>query len=612
MKQSKLILSAAGILILGLLLGRYVLPRDVQSQEETPPPSEEPVASIWTCSMHPQIKQPDPGDCPICGMDLIPLIEDSREYSGPREMRMSESAKALADIQTRPVTRDYPEAKVRMVGKLEVDETRVKSLTARFPARIDRLFVNYTGIPVNKGEHLAEVYSPELLSAQREFLSSYQNNPDSSITAAAREKLRLWDLLPEQISSIIDQGNASDSFTLKAPIGGIVLSKNVKEGDYIQTGEPLFKIVDLSVLWLYLDAYESDLPWLKHGQSVEFTVASFPGKTFTGQIAFIHPEVDPKTRTVPIRINVPNPENQLKPGMFANGIVRARLAEDGQIFAPEFAGKWISPMHPEIIKDAPGQCDVCGMDLVSAESLGYVNSKETNPPLVLPASAVLKTGKRAIVYVENPDTDRPSYEGREIVLGPRAGDVYLVTSGLQEHERVVTHGAFKIDSALQIQAKPSMMNEKKVSKQGRMETGVLKLNPEEAIEILPGYLSLQAALTQDDLDSAKTALGELMSVTGHEGPLAMLIHKMRDAENLDGIRRPHFETLSNALIATVKENPSALNPEHAPLFQMQCPMVYSDRENNAAEWLQADENLRNPYFGASMLHCGETKKVLGK
>jgi Cu(I)/Ag(I) efflux system membrane fusion protein len=369
--------------------------------------------------MHPQIQQPEPGDCPICGMDLIPLVSDSGADEGPRTMSMSESSRALAEIQTTEVKKDYPEAEIRLVGKLDYDETLEKSLTARFPARIDKLFVNYKGIAVAKGDHLAKVYSPDLLSAQRELLTSYRADPNSSITNAAREKLRLWDLVPEQIDAIIERGEAKDSFVLKAPIGGVVVTKKVKEGDYVKTGESLFKIVDLSRLWAYLDAYESDLPWLRYGQDVAFTVEAIPGETFHGQIAFIEPEVNRKTRTVPIRVNVPNPDGKLKPGMFVRSVVASRLAEDGKVYAPEFAGKWISPMHPEVVKDGPGQCDVCGMDLVPAEELGYVDHSTENAPLIVPSSAVLRTGKRAVVYVEKPNTERPTYEGREIVLGPR-------------------------------------------------------------------------------------------------------------------------------------------------------------------------------------------------
>lgn len=582
-------------------------------------------SSLWTCSMHPQIQQSEPGDCPICGMDLIPLKSDSGADDGPRTMSMSESSRALAEIQTTAVLKDYPEAKIRLVGKLDYDETLEKSLTARFPARIEELFVNFKGIRVAKGDHLASVYSPELLSAQRELLTAYRADPNSSITSAAREKLRLWDLLPDQIDAIILSGKAKDNFVLKAPIGGVVAAKHVKEGDYLKTGEPLFKIVDLSRLWAYLDAYESDLPWLRYGQDVSFSVEALPGETFHGKIVFIEPEVNRKTRTVPIRVNVDNPNGKLKPGMFVRGIVASRLAEDGNVYAPEMAGKWISPMHPEVVKDGPGSCDVCGMDLVPAEELGYVDDDTERAPLIVPTSAVLRTGKRAVVYVEKPDTERPTYEGREIVLGPRAGDHFLVASGLEAGERVVTNGAFKIDSALQIQAKPSMMNpegggstpghnhgsetpasSEQTDHSKHDDMAMLEIGEKIAPRLMASYLSMQSALADDKLEAAKAQAKAMMETTGHSGQLPELLHKMLAEETLDGFRKPHFETLSNALITAAKANPKSFE---TGLLIMHCPMVYEDR---GADWLQASEPLQNPYFGSMMLKCGEIKTTIGK
>lgn len=618
-KKTVLIFSTSifAALVLGVLLGRsFFLSGDHGHATEAIPfsdtKSHEP--TTWTCSMHPQIQQPEPGNCPICGMDLIPLKSDANADDGLRVMSMSEASRALAEIQTTAVERDFPEAEIRLVGKLNYDETREKSLTARFPARIDELFVNFTGIRVKKGEHLAKVYSPELLTAQRELLTAWRADPNSSITRAAQEKLRLWDLLPEQIDAIIESGEARDHFVLKAPIGGIVVDRHVSEGNYVKTGEPLFKIVDLSVLWAYLDAYESDLPWLRYGQDVAFTVESFPGEEFHGQIAFIEPLVDRKTRTIPVRVNVPNDGMRLKPGMFVRGVVKSRLAEDGRVYAPEFSGKWISPMHPEIIKDGPGSCDVCGMDLVPAEDLGYVENKTGSAPLVIPSSAVLRTGKRAVVYVEKSNTNRSAFEGREIVLGPRAGDYFIVNAGLDAGERVVTNGAFKIDSALQIQAKPSMMNpEGGGSVPGHNHGGgnehashqmsaEIEIAVDQAVELMPPYLAMQAALAYDDLGSAKEQAKAMMEITGHSGTLPELLHDMLAADSLEAIRRPYFETLSDALIEAAKQAPDSM-PKN--LMIMHCPMVYDDR---GADWLQATEPLLNPYFGAMMLKCGEVKE----
>ena len=616
-----LIGTGAAALLIGLLAGRFIMPSSNQviTTQQTASVMEEQVEpTIWTCSMHPQIQQPEPGNCPICGMTLIPMNKGGGGDDGPRTLSMSASSLALADIQTTEVKREYPEAKIRLVGKLDYDETRLKSLTARFPARIDQLFVNFTGLEVTVGQHLAQVYSPDLLSAQRELLTAYKSNPDSSITQAAREKLRLWDLLPEQIDEILQNGEARDHFVLRAPVGGVVVAKNVKEGDYLKTGDPLFKIVDLSRLWLYLDAYESDISWLRYGQDVAFTVESFQGETFHGQIAFIEPEVNRNTRTVSVRVNVTNTDKRLKPGMFARGEITARMADGGKVFAPELAGKWISPMHPEIIKDAPGQCDVCGMDLVSAEKLGYVEEIEELAPLIIPASAVLRTGKRAVVYIEIPDTERPTFEGREIVLGPRAGENFLVSAGLSEGDRVVTQGAFKIDSALQIQAKPSMMNPEGGGpvpghNHGGHDTGAqmqsspnlqLAIPKELGPEIIAPYLKLQAALAADKLQEAKDQAKAMMDITGHEGPLPNMLHTMLAADTLDAMRKPHFDTLSTAMISAVKANSHAYEGD---LLVMHCPMVYED---HGADWIQTSEPLQNPYFGAAMLTCGNVKENL--
>jgi Cu(I)/Ag(I) efflux system membrane fusion protein len=590
-----LILSMLGILFLGILIGKALPSKDSGD------PHQESKGSTWTCSMHPQVQLPKPGKCPICA---IQLKKGAAMDHSSRVLSMSESAKALAEIQTTAVGKEFPEMEVRLVGKVDFDETREKSLTARFPARIEKLFVNYTGIPVKTGEHLAVVYSPDLLSAQREFLTAHKSNPESSIARAAREKLRLWDLLPEQIEEILEKGEASDQFVLKAPTSGIVVSKNVKEGDYVNTGQPLFRIVDLSVLWVYLDAFESDLPWLRYGQGVDFTVEAIPGETFHGQIAFIEPELNRKTRTASVRVTIPDPDLRLKPGMFVRGIVKSRLAGQGKVYAPELAGKWISPMHPEIISDEPGICNVCGMALVPVDTLGYFDTKVEEAPLIIPASAVLRTGKRAVVYVEKKGADNPTYYGKEVVLGPKAGDFFIVKEGLSEADKVVTNGAFKIDSALQIQAHPSMMNPPPVSSDHPNSLPLLPLSTELAAKVWKSYLSLQAALVEDDLEKSKAQVDAMMEITGHEGDLPDLLHKMLEADTLDALRKPHFEILSNAMISVAKSSPNSFQGD---LFIMHCPMVHG---KYGADWLQGDDKLLNPYFGARMLRCGKIKENL--
>jgi Cu(I)/Ag(I) efflux system membrane fusion protein len=263
---------------------------------------------VWTCSMHPQIKLPKPGLCPICNMDLIPLSVDETEMAtSMRQLSVSESAKKLMDIEVAAVERKFVTASVRMVGKVDYDETKLAYITAWVPGRLDRLYVDYTGVPVNKGEHLVDLYSPELISAQEELLQAIEavkNIGDTELNVmremteatlnAAREKLRLWGLTGEQVAKIERTGKVEDHITIYAPISGIVIHKNAVEQMYVSTGTRLYTIADLSQVWIKLDAYESDLEWLRYGQQVEFTAVSHPGEVFRGTISFIDPILNEK------------------------------------------------------------------------------------------------------------------------------------------------------------------------------------------------------------------------------------------------------------------------------------------------------------------------------
>ncbi|MHC4645491.1 MAG: efflux RND transporter periplasmic adaptor subunit [Planctomycetota bacterium] len=426
---------------------------------------------IWTCSMHPNIRQPKPGQCRICLMDLIPVSSGPADM-GERQISFSEAAIKLMEIETAPVERKFVTAEIRMVGKVDYDETRVKYITAWVPGRIDRLYVDYTGITVNKGDHVVSLYSSHLLTDQKALLEAVERaknvKPDSSDPAdrfklrnveSARSRLRLLGLTEQQIADIEKAGKPLEHITIYAPIGGVVIHKNAVEQMYVDTGTKIYTIADLSQLWVKLDAYESDMMWVRYGQQVEFETEAHPGETFKGRITFIDPVLDPKTRTVKLRVNVDNLEGKLKPDMFVRAVVRANVAAGGRVMDEAMAGKWVCPMHPDVVKDGAGICDICEMDLKTAESLGYVKIDDTaEAPLVIPATAPLITGTRAVVYVSVPQVEKPTYEGREVVLGPRAGDYYIVNSGLAEGEVVVTNGNFKIDSAMQIQAKPSMMS----------------------------------------------------------------------------------------------------------------------------------------------------------
>ena len=625
--MKKTLITASAALLLGLAIGFFLF--------RNHPPTEgghdhgnassggdgEAAAKdeVWTCSMHPQVKAPKPGLCPICAMDLIPLSAMGGG-DGERSFSMSEAAKALAGITTVEVSRSHPEAEVRLYGKIVYDETTMRTVAARFPARIDRLFVDYTGIRVEKGDHLAILYSPDLLSAQTELLTAKKFDNQKAV-GVARDKLRLWGFSEKRIAEIETSGKTSDQLMVDAPTSGIVTHKNVNEGDYVQTGTPFFRIADLDEVWVLLDAYESDTPWLRFGQEIAFTTESIPGRTFDGRISFISPELDPATRTVAVRVNVANEDRLLKPGMFVSGIVHAKVAGVGQVLDPSLAGKWISPMHPEVIKDGPGQCDVCGMDLVPAEKLGYVASTDkSEPPLVIPVSAVLHTGKRSVVYVELPDTEQPTFEGREILIGPRAGDQYIVEAGLKPGERVVAAGGFVIDSALQIQAKKSMM----LPGDGEGE----RLFPEapapddfltETDALLESYYAIQSALAADSLESAQKSadafLNKLKGISTEELPppsadvwkelSRRLVEALSSIQAREEVKpfRADFQTLTLLVDEMVRRFGTA----NLPVFVHYCPMAFDD---TGGSWLQPDENLLNPYFGSTMLRCGEIREQI--
>jgi Cu(I)/Ag(I) efflux system membrane fusion protein len=564
-------------------------------------------------------------------MDLIPMPDDAGA-GGRRELVVSEEAARLMEIETSVVRRMFVTNEIRMVGKLDYDETRIKNITAWVPGRIDRLYVDFTGITVSKGDHMVYLYSPELISAQAELIQASKSA--ASLTAeasdlvrrstlamleAGREKLRLLGLTAEQVDKIENSGKPVTHITIYSPIGGIVIDKKATEQMYVDTGTHIYTVADLSRLWVRLDAYESDLPWIRYGQKVEFTTEAYPGEAFEGTITFIDPVLNAKTRTVKLRVNVDNPDGKLKPNMFVRAIARSRIAQTGKVMIPEMAGKWICPMHPEVVKDTVSGCDICGMDLVTTESLGYVKADtDKEPPLVIPASAPLITGTRAVVYVQVPMAEKPTFEGRDIVLGSRAGDYYIVKSGLDEGETVVTNGNFKIDSAMQIQTKPSMMSSKG---QTRRQTVTI---PDEFRKqfrhVVEGYLALQGALAGDDVtkaaqEAARTtkALAQvdmgLLSGQAHRiwmqrsSTMARALKTTEKTGDIEEVRKA-FRTFSDELISVLGRFEITWQ---GPLYKIHCPMAFND---TGADWLQKDKDIRNPYFGASMLKCGVIKQVI--
>ncbi|HUU04400.1 MAG TPA: efflux RND transporter periplasmic adaptor subunit [Patescibacteria group bacterium] len=608
--------------------------------------SEEPATNkvrIWTCSMHPQIKQPNPGKCPICGMDLIPVSDSGDSQVGKRELKLSENAMKLAGIQTATVQRRYVTSEVRLAGKVAFDETRLKYIAAWVPGRIDHLYVDFTGAEVKKGEPLVDLYSPELITAQQELIEA-KRTPLKTLDAV-REKLRLWGLTHSQIKEMEESEKTKDQLTIFSPIGGIVVQKNATEGMYVQTGSRIYTIADLSFVWIELDAYESDLSWIRYGQAVEFEAEAYPGGRFAGKIAFIDPVLDPATRTVKVRVNVANPGSKLKPEMFVRAVIRSKLSSGGKVLDEELMDKWISPMHPEIVKDRPGKCDICGMPLVRAEKLGYLASKNKNRemPLVIPASAPLLTGTRAVVYLAV-SGKKGIFTARQVTLGPRAGDDYIVSAGLSEGEEVVVNGAFKIDSDLQIQGKPSMMNpeggapdsghlqheQPGQTKKETPENNSRKSEPSKkqaiaqefnrAIDrVAQAYFSIQDAFSRDNLENAQKAAADLLRelatadmklLKGEthlqwmklEARITKSTQDLKSAKDIEAARSS-FENLTEPITTAIAE----FGGGKKAVYRFHCPMAF---DNKGAYWLQDHQQTRNPYFGASMLSCQDSVETL--
>ena len=417
MKISKLFKICSGkwvnyglLLVLGIFLGWLFFHSPGNTKDDHKHQSEAVQDSIWTCSMHPQIKMPQPGKCPICGMDLIPQIQGGFSQTDPDAIHLTEEAAALANVLTTKVSGQNPVREVRLYGKVQVDERRFQSQVSQLPGRIEKLFVNFTGEQVRKGQKLAEIYSPELVTARQELLETAKTRQlQPELYEASKERLRQWKLTDDQIESIESSGTISNTFDVLSNTSGIVTARRVSTGDYVSRGTVLFDIADLSNVWVLFDAYETDLPFIRQGEKVKFSIQAIPGSEFSGRIIFIDPVIDAVTRVAKVRVEVLNTNGKLKPEMFATGIVLSDL-------------------------------------------------KEFRNNIVIPKSAVLWTGKRSIVYVRDPGTDEPVFRLREIGLGPMLGDSYVVTYGLTEGEEIVTHGTFSVDAAAQLEGKPSMMN----------------------------------------------------------------------------------------------------------------------------------------------------------
>lgn len=475
---------------------------------------------LWTCSMHPQIRLPNPGNCPICGMKLIPVSQ----LPGAKE-----DLEQRAGLETEAIRHRDLFKEVRTVGKFDYSERQVAFISSRIAGRVDRVFADFTGLNVKRGDHLVEIYSPDLNVTQSELLIALEahekEKPAASGTRSftesrlesARTKLRLLGILDEQIRQIEESRKTTTHLTIYAPIGGTVIEKDVREGQYVDAGEQLYRIANFDPIWLYLNIYEYDVAWVRFGQPVEVAVEAYAGETFRGTVTFIDPFLDDATRTIRVRVNLPNADRRLKPQMFATATIRVPLQADGAPEPTGLEGQYICPMHPEIIQAEPGECPLCEMPLervpevpAPSKSSSSVSTEldrdathadhaahkqDTEEPeqssspakpapdkaahqdhadegeenathsgeLAVPVSAVLDTGRRRVAFRL---TKEGAYELVDLKLGPRAQaadsegrrrDYYLVLDGLQEGDKVVVRSGFLLDSQRQIEGMPSLL-----------------------------------------------------------------------------------------------------------------------------------------------------------
>jgi len=581
MKKNSIYIVAAAIL--GLLAGYLFFGNSSDGKEdmEVHDHSAHSETEVWTCSMHPQIRQSESGSCPICSMDLIPA-ETSAEGLSEDQFKMTENAMALANIQTIIVGGglNTTENTLSLSGKIMVNEEANATQASYFDGRIERLNVNYEGQEISKGQLLATIYSPELVAAQQELLTAASlKETQPELYNAVRNKLKLWKLSEKQINTIEASGKVTENFPVYATVSGTVSEVMSAEGDYVKKGQPIAKVSNLNTVWAAFDAYENQLSQFKKGQNINITTNAYPNKVIEGAISFIDPVLNNTTRTVMVRATLNNRNNLFKPGMFVTATIEKAV------------------------------------------------TTSTEESLYIPSSAVLWTGERSVLYVK-PKTDEPIFEMREVMLGTQNGEQVEVTFGLNAGEEVVTNGTFTVDAAAQLQGKKSMMNKSggRTTTGHEGHTGMQENNKMETMEhsmkmelpvpfqtsfrqALPAYLKMKDAFVASDSDrialEAKTALEGFRKLDlsnigtmekGHlNKSLEMLaaISKNQDLKN----QRAHFVILNENLVALA----SNLESLDGTLYVQQCPMADN---NKGAVWLSTEQEIRNPYFGDTMLTCG--------
>jgi membrane fusion protein, copper/silver efflux system len=367
--------------------------------------------------------------------------------------QLSDHARAMASVETVPVTRRTLTKETRAVGKVQPNETALAVVVSRVDGYMERLYVNFTGVEVKEGDHLADIYSPDLVLAEQELLLTL-NAQSAPNTETAKSKLLRWGLTPAQVQELIDKRKVTERVTLLSPIAGTVLEKMVVEKSAVKAGDVLYRVANLESVWVYLDIYEIEVPWVQYGQTVELKSEAYPTETFTGRVWFISPVVSEETRTVKVLVNISNSDRKLKPGMYVSALISAQLLPNGSAAPTGAEGQFTCAMHPQVLQKKAGQCPICGMMLaqIPASTNASVASADAQV-LAVPISAVLDSGVRKLLYVERA---KGNFAAVEVTLGPRAGEFYPVLKGLNEGDLVAVRGSFLLDSQFQVSGLPSL------------------------------------------------------------------------------------------------------------------------------------------------------------
>ena len=581
-----------GILAVGLILGGLLFGGNPNKDTEHNHDAIAELNQMWTCSMHPQIMQPEPGDCPICGMELIPA-DTGADGLLADQFKLTKNALALANIQTSVVGQGMVDGNtIKLSGKIVENEEANTVQVSYFSGRLERLKVSFTGEEVRKGQLLATIYSPELYAAQQELLTAASlKESQPALYEAVRNKLKLWKLSENQINQIVTSGKVLENFPVYATVSGTVSEKLVEQGDYVKQGQPLLKISNLNTVWANFDVYENQIDLFKKGQAVLVTTKTYSNKEFKAKVDFIDPILDTRTRTVKLRVVLSNTNEIFKPGMFVEGRLERMTSDKEQV-------------------------------------------------LTVPASAVLWTGERSVVYLK-PNPDQPVFEMREVVLGNQVGDEYEVLEGLNIGNEIVTNGTFTVDAAAQLQGKKSMMNKdggkamtgheghigmgettSKTNEDHSNMTERLKVSADfqnQLKMVFNDYVILKDALVMDDSDISKKAANDMLISLGK---IDMDLLTDKNAFNHWMSIAKGIEVSANSIAGTtqIKEQRNNFKGLSAQLtlavqlfgidqkvFKQFCPMADN---NKGAYWLSLENEIRNPYFGAAMHKCGSVEKVI--